>query len=248
MTVGVRYLQHSGWLVRTAGHVLVFDYVPTIPGVRPLPAGVAPGPRDFAERQVVVFVTHVHRDHYSPAVFEWAAEHPGVQYVLGWPLTGRSEAIQTLGPHEEWSAGGLHVWTSGSTDDGVGFLVRVDGLTVFHAGDLALWSEPLRDAFTAEIHWLKERAGVLDLAFLPLATVQPCEWRTSIVSGIELAERELTPRVLVPMHIRRPADFGLYERLRAELGPRLRGTQVVAPTARGERFRYAAGRLARVKS
>ena len=35
VTAELRYLQHSGWLVQTASHVLVFDYVEAIPGGTP---------------------------------------------------------------------------------------------------------------------------------------------------------------------------------------------------------------------
>lgn len=58
----------------------------------------------------------------------------------------------------------------------------------------------------------------------------------------------LQPRVLIPMHVRCVGDLPLYERFRAEVGPRLPRTQVVAPGERGERFRFAAGRLVKAAS
>ncbi len=241
----LRYLQNAGWLVRTPGHVLVFDYVDSIPGADPLPSGVAPDPVEFGDRQVMVFVTHAHGDHFSPAVFEWAARRPGIQYVLGWSMEGRDKATHVMSPREEWSSSGVNVKTTGSTDEGVGFLVTVDGLTLYHAGDHALWSENAAEAFGAEIQWLKAQGTSIDLAFFPVATGYACEPRPSIWKGVESAARELRPRVLVPMHVRCVAKLDLYEKFRAEVGPRLGETAVVAPAERGDRFRYAAGKLTR---
>jgi hypothetical protein len=55
-------------------HLLIFDYVGSFPDVPPLPDGVAPDPREFGDRRVVVFITHSHSDHYSPEVFECPAD------------------------------------------------------------------------------------------------------------------------------------------------------------------------------
>ena len=79
----LRYFQHSGWLVKTAAHVLVFDYVEVIPGGDALPTGVALKPEDLDGRRAVLFVSHGHVDHYSPAIAEWAKERPNIRYVVG---------------------------------------------------------------------------------------------------------------------------------------------------------------------
>jgi L-ascorbate metabolism protein UlaG (beta-lactamase superfamily) len=240
----MRYLQNSGWLLLTAGHVLVFDYVPSmgsVDGVEELPAGLAPAFDSYGDRRVVVFVTHGHADHYSPRVFEWAARHPSIDYVLGSPLPNQPQSARVMAPHEDWSSGGLRVRTTGSTDEGVGFLVTVDGITVFHAGDHARWSDSSAAAFDAEIQWLKTQGAAIDLAFFPIATGFACEPRPSIWKGVRTAVLELRPRVLVPMHVRCASRISLYEQFRQEVGPQLPGTQVVAPAARGEWFRYEGG-------
>ncbi|HEY3119212.1 MAG TPA: MBL fold metallo-hydrolase [Vicinamibacteria bacterium] len=239
----VRYLQHSGWLMQTGRHLLIFDYVGSFPDVPPLPDGVAPDPREFGDRRVLVFVTHSHSDHYSPEVFEWARQRPDIQYVLGWPVEARGVKARTMRPHEDASFDGLRVRTTASTDEGVGFLVTVNGLSIYHAGDHALWSDDLARAFKAEIRWLQALNVPIDLAFFPIATGRTCEPRPSLWKGVQAAAQQLHPRVLVPMHVRCPAELALYERFRAEVGPHLTGTRVVAPSARGQWFRYEAGAL-----
>lgn len=242
-TAEIEYLQNSGWVVVTSRHVLVFDYVPAIDGVDALPEALAPHPSEYGDRRLVVFVTHSHADHFSPSVFEWTATVPAAQFVPGSALPGQPATARVLRPHEDWSSGGLRVRTTGSTDEGVGFLVNVDGISLLHAGDLAQWDASDAAAFQSEIQWLNFQGPSLDLAFFPIATGFACDPRSSIWKGVEDATRTLRPCVLVPMHVRCISDLTLYERFQAEAGPRLDGVQVVAPTRRGEWFRYAAGEL-----
>jgi hypothetical protein len=42
-------------------------------------------------------------------------------------------------PYQHWLERNLEVRTFGSTDAGVSFWLRADGLTIFHAGDLNWW-------------------------------------------------------------------------------------------------------------
>jgi L-ascorbate metabolism protein UlaG (beta-lactamase superfamily) len=146
-------------------------------------------------------------------------------------------------PHESWSPGDLVVATTGSTDEGVGFLVTVDGLTLYHAGDHARWAEGDAKAFEAEIQWLKSLGSTIDLAFFPIATGRACDPRPSIWRGVRDAARELRPRVLIPMHVQCADKLDVYERFRASVQDGLKGTSVVAPARMGERFHYEGDRM-----
>ena len=245
VTAELRYLQHSGWLVKTASHVLVFDYVEAMPGGTPLSAAAALKPEDLDGRSAVVFVSHGHVDHYSPAIAEWARRQPTIRYVVGWPDSHLPEA-HVMKPRETWSPGDLVVTTTGSTDEGVGFLVSVDGLTLYHAGDHARWSDQDAEAFEAEIRWLEGRTSTIDLAFFPIATGAACDPRPSIWQGVRFAALELKPRVLIPMHVQCLDKLDLYERFRSAMGTELGPTAVVAPTVVGERFHYEGDHLTRV--
>jgi L-ascorbate metabolism protein UlaG (beta-lactamase superfamily) len=242
----VRYLQHSGWLVQTPAYAFVFDYVGSLPGVPELPGGIAPRASDFGDRTVIVFITHAHEDHYSPEVFTWAAQRPAIQYVVGWPLEDRKERIHVMRPREDWSSGGVRIRTTGSTDEGVGFLVEAEGFSIYHAGDHALWIDAVTQLFLDEIAWLKTKQSAIDLAFFPVAT-GGCEPRSSIWKGVETAARELSPRVLFSMHVSCVTSLSLYEEFRAKVAPQLLATQVVAPTERGQRFLYAGGKVSSVQ-
>lgn len=58
----------TGWIVRTAAHVLVFDYVEILPQGTQLPGDLRLTADSFDERRVVVFVSHGHVDHFSPVI------------------------------------------------------------------------------------------------------------------------------------------------------------------------------------
>jgi L-ascorbate metabolism protein UlaG (beta-lactamase superfamily) len=239
----LQYLQHSAWLVKTSRHTLVFDYVESVPPSTQLPSDLRLSGESFDDRPVVVFISHGHPDHFFPSIGSWALKRPDIQFVVGWPRANVAGA-KVIQPHETWSSGGLTVKATGSTDEGVGFLVTVDGLTILHAGDHARWSEADEHAFMAEIRWLKAQDQPIDLAFFPIATGATCDPRPSIWEGVRAAALELAPRVLVPMHVACSDRLDLYERFKKEMGAALPNTEIVAPTQFGEHFHYQAGRMA----
>ena len=133
----IRYLFHSGFAVDTGAHLLIFDYYKDTPRGGKLADGVI-DPAEISGRDVVVFASHSHGDHYSPVIFGWRGALPRVRYVLSDDIRTREEAFR-IGPGETLDLGDLSVRALRSTDAGAAFLVRTDGKTVFHAGDLNWW-------------------------------------------------------------------------------------------------------------
>lgn len=241
-TAHLRYFLNSGWLVETEHYALVFDYVDAIDAAR-LPVSSSFDPTTIGGRHLIVFVSHGHSDHYAPVIFDWAGARPDTQYVFGWAPPARKERIHVMNARESWRVGDVSVKTTGSTDEGVGFMVSVDGVTLFHAGDLAAWSDAERPAFDSEIAWLRSQTAALDLAFFPVATGSACDPRPAIWEGVESAAMALAPRVLVPMHVRCADRLDIYRRFAEEVAPRLPHTTVVPATAVGEEFLYRHGTL-----
>jgi len=98
----------------------------------------------------------------------------------------------------------LYVKAYGSTDIGISFLVKVDNLTIFHAGDLNWWhwkEDSLEEQRLAELNFkiqiekLKKEEAI-DIAFFP---VDPRLEEFYSIGGQYFSE-QLHPSVLIPMH------------------------------------------------
>jgi len=138
----VTYIKHSGVLVETDHAYLLFDYwegeIPEI----------------SSQKDLYIFSSHIHRDHFTKDIFKLENKSVNVEYILSFDIRNGSRAwkkadnVTFLDPCVEKHIGDLKVRTLRSTDEGVAFLVKVEGLTVYHAGDLHWWywpGDPLED-------------------------------------------------------------------------------------------------------
>ncbi len=162
--MNVTHIYHSGFLVELEHTLLLFDYYQG-----PLP------PLDPA-KPLFVFVSHKHYDHYCPAIWQLAEQHPAVWYVLDQAIPARRSAnVLLVEPRQIYHWQGLTIETLRSTDEGCALLVTAEGKTLYHAGDLNWWhweGEPEADnawhdkAFHEELERIRGRR--FDAAFLPL--------------------------------------------------------------------------------
>lgn len=165
----VTYIHHSSFLVETDHTCLLFDYfegtVPEIPREKPL----------------YIFASHRHGDHFSKVIFDLADMADKVTYVLSTDIWRKRvpeplrEQTVFLAPGEKKTLDGLTVEAFRSTDEGVAFWCSVDGVEIYHAGDLNHWywegedekeNADMTAAYRSEIAKMAGRTA--DLAFLPL--------------------------------------------------------------------------------
>lgn len=229
----IRYLFHSGWAVQTRNHLLIFDYTEPLPPpgrAARIPRSVEPA--EIADRNVTVFVSHAHSDHFFTDVLKWRDAVKAIRYVWGWEGVGAPEDIRFGRERRVVEDRGLEILNIHHEGDGIpesAFLVRVDGLTIFHAGDHGS-SRGMKDpVFGDNIRYLAGRAPELDLMFTP-------------TFGGEIdAIRALKPRVVFPMH-----DGGR-ERQYARFAEKVRSlgldVQVGAADKSGARFFYSDGSI-----
>lgn len=97
-----------------------------------------------------------------------------ITYVLAMnPETGPGHVF--MRPGEDKEIDGLNVLTIKATDEGLGFLVKTDGLEIFHGGNHALWAAPdFEESFKAEIDKLARPGKPLDVLFLAFTTEGIC--------------------------------------------------------------------------
>jgi L-ascorbate metabolism protein UlaG (beta-lactamase superfamily) len=229
----VRYLGHSGWSVRTARHFLVFDYHEM--SGRPDEPCLANGfvvPEEIKSLPVTVFSTHEHRDHYDTLIFGWRESVPNITYVLGHQPADQT-GYEYIPPRESRMIGDMKVTTIHSTDAGVGYIVEVDGLTIFHAGDHSAGTVDLPEPFRTEIDFIGDNCPRPDLAFLPISG---CSLGTpeSVKAGAYYIIDNLHPRVVFPQHRGNAEyDLALFEQEARERGVT---TPVRAAGHRGDVF------------
>lgn len=215
MKAKVWYLAHSGFAVQTESRFLIFDYYLDEPKGGTIEQGVI-DPKELAEKNVIVFVSHNHDDHFNPVVFEWQKTIPNIRYILSNDIPEIPNATM-IGPDDTVEQEDLVVKTYRSTDEGVAFLVQIDGLAIYHAGDLNWWhweGEPetynikMADDYKKQIDLLAGER--IDLAFVPLDPRQERQYDWGVKY---LIERNNVPYV-VPMHFWNQPD--VIDRLLAE--------------------------------
>ncbi|MFR7443192.1 MAG: MBL fold metallo-hydrolase [Sellimonas intestinalis] len=108
----VTYLYHSGFAIEDEQALYVFDYYK---GELPVIA---------KEKQMYVFVSHRHKDHYNSEIFDWEKEHPNILYILSDDVEAEPAPNRIfVKPEQKIRTGELKVETLRSTDEGVAFLV-----------------------------------------------------------------------------------------------------------------------------
>ena len=170
----VTYLNHSGFLLEWANSYWIFDYFKgEIPLLNP-------------QKEIFVFNSHSHGDHFNPDIFEYLTQYSSVTYIFSDEIhdafkqlrsktslpqvhflkTGTDTAFHT-------SAGELlHVHTLRSTDLGCAFFIQYNGKNIYHAGDLhwwywegedAGWNNQITEDYKKEMQYLNGKN--IDLAF-----------------------------------------------------------------------------------
>jgi len=194
---------HSGFLIELDKYNLIFDYFTDEKGVIT--------PEAFKGKKTCVFVSHKHSDHYNKKIFEWS-RLGDIVYILENDCPA-SEDVLRIGEGDELSAfdGEVQVTAYGSTDEGVSFLVKVEGHTIFHAGDLNDWY--WEDELSAEelIEWeenylriIRQMAGLkIDVAFM----AEDPRLGVHAMRGIEHFEKVVGAGRIIPMHF--PGNAGV---------------------------------------
>lgn len=198
----ITYYHHSGFSVASGNVLLVFDYwtgkAKKVPDDRQIHA-------DFIARfsEVYVFISHEHEDHYDPIVYTWEQYAP-VTYIVADDMPAGVQG-RRMGPGGEMTLSDrVKVKAFGSTDAGVSFLVDLDGVKFFHAGDLNYWHwrdvSTVREIAMAEEDFHKEVEPIIgqeiDWCFFPVDPRMGMHYD----AGANYFMMAVKPRILCPMH------------------------------------------------
>ena len=196
----VTYLNHSGFLLEWERSYWIFDYYKgNIPKLDPA-------------KDILVFCSHSHHDHYNPEIFELLSEYPSVTYIFSneirhtyrkLPSTIHFLRSRTDNCIETASRETLRIHTLRSTDCGCAFLIEYDDKVIYHAGDLHWWhwagEEPswngrMETNYKKELDYLKGRK--IDLAFSLLDPRQEKDYAL----GMNYFLKNTDTRHVFPMH------------------------------------------------
>lgn len=182
----VIFIHHSCFLVEVDENVLIFDYFDgshvdgyTFTGKIPTYA---------PETNIYMFASHSHQDHYDMDILRWADRYPNIHYILSRDIRisphflekhGIDPAVRKkvtfVSAGSTYEVDGLQIQTLRSTDAGVAYYVSLNGISLFHAGDLNDWKwEGAGDlvngnqqrTYRHEIRKLSDKP--VNLAFVPL--------------------------------------------------------------------------------
>ena len=219
------YINHSGFALETDAYSVLFDYFRDTKGK----TGYVHDVILTRPEPLYVLSSHFHPDHFSREIFEWKNQKENITYLLSRDILKHKRAAEGeavfLRKGELFEDAHLYVRAFGSTDVGVSFLLRAEGKTIFHAGDLNNWhwkdeatEREVRMAegnFLHELKYLKESCPHLHVAMFP---VDP-RIGSDFARGAEQLVDHFQVDIFVPMHFWGRADevasFGPYAERRS---------------------------------
>ena len=202
----ITYIYHSGFLVETKECYYLFDYYKgSLPSLD-------------ANKQILVFASHSHRDHYNKEVFS-LLKNMGMKHVnavlakdISPKLYPDNVQIQKVTFHETYELPcNTIIRTLHSTDAGVAFLVQCPEGNIYHAGDLNDWvwkgetmqyNKQMTGNYRHEIDLLNaylqedDINNMLEVAFLPLDPRQEQDY----AKGMLYFLKKINVRHIYPMH------------------------------------------------
>jgi len=238
--VEVWYLGHSGFAVDIGNDFLIFDYYldHSEDNKRSLSSGVIE-PSEIKDKKVYVFASHRHPDHFNPVILSWKEQLSDIHYFLSYdiPQKYHREWTNILKYNETYQDQNLSIQTFKSTDEGIAFLVNIDGINIYHAGDLNWWhwnGEPkswnnnMAALFKQEVDQIKKHP--IDIAFL---TADPRQESAELM-GMEWFLNEVDVKVAFPMHFEN--NYSIMDRIKnkAENNPVFKKVKTIS--RRGECF------------
>lgn len=186
----VTFIEHSGFMVEMEQNVLLFDYY----------QGEIPS---FDESKTLfVFASHSHADHYNSVIWKLKEQYQKIHYILSDDIKDKKDAT-VMKAHEKKKVSGIEIETLKSNDMGVAFLVKAEGKTIYHAGDLNWWhwnGEPEEDneyykkTFQDEMKYLEGKK--IDVAFMLLDPRQEDKY----CWGMNYFLEHTDSKVVFPMH------------------------------------------------
>lgn len=209
------YIYHSGFDLQAEGVTVVIDYWRDTMGKE---TGWLHDLLHSATGSIYVLSSHFHPDHFNPEVLRWREQHPQIHYLFSADILRHRraprEAATYLHKGDCYSDGQLQVKAFGSTDVGISFLIDLQGVRLFHAGDLNNWHwseestpEEIRKAegdYLAELRDLQREAPQVDVALFPVDRRMGRDYMRGATQFVD----SIKTTTFVPMHFSEDYEGG----------------------------------------
>lgn len=201
--VNVRYLYNSGWLISTNQQILLIDYVPDDSLNLDEFLFSELSKEQNKEKEVYIFITHEHNDHFYPPLLEWTKKLNKLKIILGWDYSTTLPNVFKVFGRNHLELNTLKIFSHISTDAGSAFLIKIADIEIYHAGDHAQWSNSLKGDFESELRFITKKASHIDIAFIPVARgkLGKCKTDSALTEGALVSIKILNPDFVFPMHV-----------------------------------------------
>ena len=186
--------------------------------------------------------SHFHPDHFNRDILSWKEQRPDIRYIFSKDILKHRRATAEdavyINKGDVYEDENIRIEAFGSTDVGISFLIDLQGMRLFHAGDLNNWHwseestpQEIRKAegdFLAEIKNLQQKAPRVDIAMFPVDSRIGKDY----MRGAEQFVERIKTAIFAPMHFSEDYRGGNAFRTFAES----RGCRFLTISRRGESF------------
>ena len=235
------YIYHSGFAIEAEGVTIIIDYYKdSSETIRN--QGIVHDCLLKKPGKLYVLSTHFHPDHFNREILTWKEQRPDIIYLFSKDILKHRRANPEdaiyINKGESYEDDNLRIDAFGSTDVGISFLIHLQGMSIFHAGDLNNWhwseestEQEIRKAngdFLAEVKYLKQQISAIDLVMFPVDRRMGKDY----MKGAEQFIEQIKTTIFVPMHFSEDYEGGNAFRSVAEAN----GCRFISITHRGETF------------
>lgn len=203
----IYHIYHSCFIIETKSSFLIFDFYKAKAQNNDFCFKNLINDIFKSEKNFFVFASHSHSDHYNGEVLSWRNKKSNIYYIFSNDIKVYSDIsnICFVKPNQELIIENIKVNTFGSTDLGVSFLVNLDNINIFHAGDLNWWkwkddtrfeAENMECSFKKIINDIKNFNTTITAAFFPV----DYRLEENYLCGGEYVIEALHPQIFIPMH------------------------------------------------
>ena len=200
----VKYYGHSAYSVETKNYYLFFDYVGDAEElINDTLLSVSQSKVDFdkIKKPIVMFNSHTHFDHYNRKLNEELSLNENIYTIVGGYVDKLKNTTYLL-PGDSINIKGIQINAEISTDIGVCYLIEVDGILIYYAGDNIDWGG--KDTLVMYLTSMYNLSEVIDNRTLDIAFVPVCNYSgqmyESITDSAMYICREFGAKEVYPMH------------------------------------------------